>query len=793
MAAVMSEDRPHHRRKREHSPGFVATYWAPALVLIPPVVIIGGVHATVQLGLLITYTTVFAVQFLRNRFLKRPFVWHPIVLFTGGLAVLSVLQTVAVPFDWVQAISPRAAEAQAQIGHLFSNQPDAIWMSLSVDHSSAAAVRWWALTMGLMLLLQSCRHRRSRRAALNTVVGLAAIVVVVGLIQVIADVDRIWGVYQPLNRHAQVGWAGPFVGSNHCSHFLLIGAAICLIQLSTAKASAGSHAAYGITFGLAVVCIVANGSRGALIGVTIAIVLVFVLAMSERLRNKPRIRLGRVLFTVSLGFAMVGLLALEVDQLRDYLNLDRLGEQVRLSRLGLWETGWGFIHDFPLIGVGADAMSSIQVALAPMGEGRPLHLSFIENDYLQIAIDFGIVAPLGLLLTSYLIARRNRNHSRRRFRRVWLIVIVPFAFYSAFSFSLPILGVILPGLGVFTLQWLSGQTIEMGKKAGFLVLTGLIVLSVVIAMQHPSLQRQDQVGHDREGMQALMQRAPLDGRHLWSVATGWGEGVLSEEELIVVAMRTAAISGNDALLQEVLGRALLLLDQWEPAGAILTQAVSNDPRLLQQAGAWAELIDDWRVIEQLCRQHQLLVEPLLNALIGLQRSADVLFVSLALDDTPQTLYFRIVAARGLGETDLVRGFSTHIELELDDDMTDCIWRSRAFHTTHQLGSALRQMSHCVDLEPDNVSHLTEYLDWALSDLQMARDHQTDIDRHIESLNFSTGSLPNARRQYYQYLTMAQARDESCHAASLSYGRTQTATGRFPRLPVWVGQLCPGLE
>jgi tetratricopeptide (TPR) repeat protein len=158
------------------------------------------------------------------------------------------------------------------------------------------------------------------------------------------------------------------------------------------------------------------------------------------------------------------------------------GEDTTGAKLGVWPAAVSVVRDFPLAGIGRGAFATVY----PAYKSEPAQLTFthVENEWLQLPVDLGLVAGLavvGLFAWAFLAAARRRDLSRPLAGALAGVAAV--AAQNLFDFSLEIPGVAIPFALVLGLASRAMPRVEVrpwmvrAAALGFLVLaaTGLSV------------------------------------------------------------------------------------------------------------------------------------------------------------------------------------------------------------------------------------------------------------------------------------------------------------------------------
>jgi tetratricopeptide (TPR) repeat protein len=210
----------------------------------------------------------------------------------------------------------------------------------------------------------------------------------------------------------------------------------------------------------------------------------FTVALLPGLRRKsgagaaiPPTRRGRILsLVIPIGvagaLAVAAWLALE-PIVAELETLRTASSDVKLS---FWPQAVRLIGKFPVAGIGRGAYATFYPALKT--EPGQYTFTHIENTWLQLPVDVGVLAGLGLLalfVWAWLAAARSRDLSRPMIGA--LAGAAGVAAQNLVDFSFELVGVALPFAIVLGLASRSMPRVRLSRPAGFASLTLLSVLA----------------------------------------------------------------------------------------------------------------------------------------------------------------------------------------------------------------------------------------------------------------------------------------------------------------------------
>ena len=756
------------------------------LVLVPPVLLFGGAHDTVQLGLLVYYSVLLLPLLFWGTLRDRPLVWHPALLVTGGLTAMCFLQLVPLPMSLVDVLSPQVAAATRELDLAFGSQSSFTVLTLDKAGTGAAAGRWWALTLALMLLLQNSPNGRLSRLVPQVVLGLGAFVLVVAAAQFVTGTERVYGLFLPLQPGVDIATTGSFIGRNHSGQFLLIVAATCA-ALQTLRPSKRLQAATLFLLPACVVAIVANGSRGALFALAIGLLVHTLVNWTGR--RAARVQLARLGGLVVIGLCFAVLAATFVDELRVVFTFDRASEMLGMDKLRLQASGLGFVGMSPWVGFGADALGAYQVALAPYETVTPVHFSFVENDLLQVFVDFGVAVPIGLLAAAIIIARKGGRESYPSSGRCWWVVAISFALCSLTSFALPILGLMIPVMGLLMATFFRPKKARLRRLAAFVLVVALGALSLVSVWVHPSaalfLQRREPTAVES------VRSAPLDGRRMLAAVIEVLREGHQEEIVTPLLQRVGQLSGNDHHLQVNLAQVYQSRNDPSAAWKWIARAFQYSWLHHETVRAWTGSLDA-EELRQVCVDNPGLVELILGELDRTDRFAELLQVSSALGDEILLLHYQVVASLGLNEDELANLLNLRLQAQPPMSARQCLLQGITVAAFGDQIGAEADYVQCLGRWPDDPDLLINYLRFWVNHTDHSDESSVFARDALQRLAARAAAEPSWEPAYWRLYTMMQIRNGNCAGARLIIENQDEYGVRPEYLPTWAHDVCSGL-
>ncbi len=312
-------------------------------------------------------------------------------------AVLSLLQCVPLPREWVVHLSPSLDAIHGSVTDVRLGERQG-WSALALAPRDAAlsAGRWLAAAFaGYAAWLAMRRDPEAQLPARATEAAFVGVLLVV-FFQSITDLDRIYLLFPQTGRGLS-RVQGPFNNSNHLAAFLLLMTPVMLGR-AWSRGARGQRAGWLVAAALGWGVALATLSRAALLGLPLG-ALILLVTEHRRVRRSPARLRG---LAVGLGLVAVFGLGLVV-------NLVAQGDVWRLlqpdllldvdDRRGLYLAALRVLRDYPLVGIGSGGFVDLHFQYA----GAPQRFSLLQTHsvYLQLLLDFGVlaggVALIGLL------------------------------------------------------------------------------------------------------------------------------------------------------------------------------------------------------------------------------------------------------------------------------------------------------------------------------------------------------------------------------------------------------------
>lgn len=270
-------------------------------------------------------------------------------------------------------------------------------LSLDPDGTRDAAIQ--LIPAVAMFLLALRLDRRGRLLLVGVVVGVAALSMLLGVLQAAGGSGSRLYLYPTLHAGLSVGL---FANRNHQADLALIGLVMTAALLSDAAARGSATSRVRLlASGLALLfaaSLVATASRtGFALGLPVAVVGLLMLSSTREISR-------RALLVLLVGGAVAGA-GLVLAGGGAFARLGTRFGATTDMRLVYWSDSWFAIQQYWPVGSGLGTFDPVYRAIEDLGNVTPFYANAAHNDYLQLLLEVGIFAPiLFALFTVWLIA-----------------------------------------------------------------------------------------------------------------------------------------------------------------------------------------------------------------------------------------------------------------------------------------------------------------------------------------------------------------------------------------------------
>lgn len=421
----------------------VATWLVLTVVVLAPVAI-GAVHMVALAPLTLLAALAAGAALWAAQLSGRPFRVGLAGWALIGLSLFTFLQAVPLPMGVLSGLSGQVAQwVQDAWGASLGDPPSTATLSLHPGESARMGFVWWTAAALYLAVYNLFREREKFQKLLLVLPAVGVLLVIIGVLQKAAGIsDRLF-FYQPRDLEAAPFFASTFVNPNHLGTLLGLISFVPL-GMSLSKDYRYYRGALVLLFTICAAGMVMSLSITSLLAWVVGMIAFGLLILRRRLSDSKGlayISLGAVL-AVGLGaYAAWSQLAERASFLTQHQGL------AAFTPTELWQRGWQLALGSPLFGVGSGGFADGFAAIS--AQTSPARLSYINNSYLQLFIDYGIpVATVVIALLAFTVGRlalrRGWKSNDLPLMTALLAGFVFLAFEASVSFSLEIPGVLLP-------------------------------------------------------------------------------------------------------------------------------------------------------------------------------------------------------------------------------------------------------------------------------------------------------------------------------------------------------------
>lgn len=375
----------------------------------------------------------------------------------GAVAIAIALQLVPLPFGTLKAVSP-GVDAFLREYHLAYQRPAWHAVSIGPTFTVTALCLFLAFATLLVGLTRAVRYMRVDWL-MTQFIGLGVGLAIVGVVQRALSEPTstlVYGFWEPVYGGNPFG---PFVNRNHFAGWMLmalppvIGYALAELELA-ARPRNGSWRIWGhwivttdaskfllaagavVSMGLSIVL---TGSRSGVAGLAVTLV-----ALGYHLVRRVRGMRARLTVVGSLGVLLLSVLVWADP--REIIGRFATTATSVEGRFSAWRDSWQILQDFPIFGTGLGTYG--QAMLVYQTAGRPEIYLQAHNDYIQLAVEGGLLVGVPVLILLGVIGRAiwrrlkpGEDDIRTRWVRVGAVAgLLGIAAQSLVEFSLQMPG-----------------------------------------------------------------------------------------------------------------------------------------------------------------------------------------------------------------------------------------------------------------------------------------------------------------------------------------------------------------
>jgi O-antigen ligase len=377
-----------------------------------------------------------------------------------------------------------------------------------------------------IVALRIAVSERGRFALLGGVAVVCGVTALVVGAHRVLGLTALYGLYEPVQAAPPV--LGPLLNPNHLGSLMALGTVLSAGLILYVKQSASGRVFWAINATGCTVVLFATASRGAVLALVAGLGVTLAIAVAQRLApSSSPMRSARQRFlTSSLPVAVVILSTLFVvvytsgTNVVDQLENTTLQEiQEPRSKFAVWRSAANLVGESPWVGVGRGAFEPVFTRVHPAAAF--VSFSHIENEYVQVLVDYGIPGTVFLTLAfAWLVIV-----GIRRWRDGPLIAgalggVAAVAIHSNVDFGVELFGLALPitlvaaTLSYVPIQEISPSRILRTRAVRLLHLVALAGAVVVLLLpitssveeDHRTLEQRPRLAE----VQDIIARHPLD-------------------------------------------------------------------------------------------------------------------------------------------------------------------------------------------------------------------------------------------------------------------------------------------
>lgn len=523
----------------------------------------------------------------------------PLLAFVGLAAIITFLQLIPLPSALVAFLSPGKHQLVVDNARALGESPPG-WIALSLDPPST--LRELAKLCGYLAFayaaLRCASNPSARQWLLMGVAVVGAAMAATALLHLAVDADKLFGVYEP-KQALRVPTLAPLLNHNHLSALMALSAPIA-VGLIIHSNGPRRFAWMGIAALCAGVGFLAE-SRGGAIALVLGLVVTGALLFSQRRgpRAAPPTSLpDKLAISVAAlsSLALVGVLTAG-GVLRD-LTSTRLGEvSSTQGRFAAWRSTSELLQEFSWTGIGR---GTFEMASTRVHDSHEVVYPHVENEYLQAAVDWGILGAAALALILVWLAITAARAARTGPLQAGAFGgIVALAVENFTDFSLWMPGIAYAVIATMAALIASHNAVPSTRNASALRVVRVVAITLVVAAAAlagsplgraartetdavAAMQGKGSTDEDVERARRVFARHPSD--YAAAGLTAQSLFRARDRRAIAVVNRALYLHPTSGELHTLAGRMLLASQHREQATAAYSSALRYRPR--------AEVLDE---------------------------------------------------------------------------------------------------------------------------------------------------------------------------------------------------------
>jgi O-antigen ligase len=281
------------------------------------------------------------------------------------------------------------------------------WRTLSLDpHATRTELLKILSYLGIFLLIINYVESKRRLIRMSTIIVFSGILVaLLGIVQKLGEAPKIYWFWEPLFKK-DATFFGPFVNPNHFAGYIEMVIPLSMgLFISKWRYLGGSRfrgirgflikvgteegcklVLFGFLIALMVGALLLSSSRGGVVSFLVSMAC-FLLLLTKKNKDRRTLLVAVVLLCSVLSLVIwIGIRPL----LEEFSSVQNLSRDYDIQyRFQNWKDSTKLIRDFPLVGVGLQAFSSIFPKYKTIR--LQYYYLYAENDYLQLLCEMGIL------------------------------------------------------------------------------------------------------------------------------------------------------------------------------------------------------------------------------------------------------------------------------------------------------------------------------------------------------------------------------------------------------------------
>ena len=370
----------------------------------------------------------------------------PLLLVLGIATGLTLLQLLPVGDSVVGHLNPVGTSLRSD-GAALAGVTPAQTLTFDVPGTLSALAFFLTLLGVATVALRFSITERGRFGLLAAVGGMCGLTALVCGLHALVDTRLLYGVYEPL--HADPRVLGPLLNDNQLGCLMALGAVVSGGLVMYRRQKAWMRVAWiVIATGCAVTALMTL-SRGAAIALGSGTVVLVTALVGQRLTRDTTRRKGRL----GTGAIQIGVVAICAVVVMIYASSGGVTKQLEgthfsevenpRSKFAAWRTAAQLIEESPWAGWGRGAFEAAFTRVHPTSGLATF--SYLENEYLQTVVDWGIPGALLLAIAGIWLATRMISRWRGGpLAAAGLAGITVVALQSNVDFGVEFLGLAIP-------------------------------------------------------------------------------------------------------------------------------------------------------------------------------------------------------------------------------------------------------------------------------------------------------------------------------------------------------------